>query len=346
MLRPAPLRAAPSIFCDWLEIKVLSSEAGFLRLGDIRRLWDISRETEESDPEGMRLREEDTDEDGVRGGDEDIFLDSITDELQDRQDSLGDCYPFEQDNRLRLLLKPELSQGAYAYLFCLLLSNPAAGEIFTGDWCPKIDHQTRDLFQACATVAAAGEVGGCAFSFGWPRPENNPGFLKALERIYGIFGEGRVRIAPLPGASPAPKDEEIDVIAWRPRADKAAGTFYLLGQVASGGNWEAKSILGGPIRNFHELWFEEIPPSEANASIFIPHAVLPNAQGNRRDRMAVQTRKFGTIFDRLRLPKALADGIELANKRPELVVERLDSLPKVGDWVDTQIREMRVAASK
>lgn len=37
--------------------------------------------------------------------------------------------------------------------------------------------------------------------------------------------------------SPMVKDEEIDVIAWKPREDKTPGTYYLLGQVASGDKW-------------------------------------------------------------------------------------------------------------
>jgi hypothetical protein len=346
MLRPAPLKAAPNVICDWIEIRALSSPSGFFRLAELRRLWDVTRERENSDPEGLQHREDDTDFEGVRGGDEDIFIDSVTDEIQDRQDSLGESYPFAQDERLRISVKETLSFGAYAYLLCLLVSNSKAGEVLSGDWLPRIDHHTRDLFQACATIAAAGEVSGNAFSFGWPRPENNPSFLSALRRIYGIFGEGVVRTQALQGASPCPKDEEIDVIAWRPRADRAAGTTYLLGQVASGDNWEAKSILGGPIRNFHELWFSVIPPSAPQPSIFIPHAVPPNATGTRRDRMAVQTRKFGLILDRLRLPKAAAEGLELFVRRPELTVERVGDIPKIAIWVDEQIAGMRAVLAR
>ena len=341
MLRPLPLRAAPNVLCDWIEFKVLSGERGFYRLAEMRRLWDTSREYEDADPEGQRRREDDTDDDGVRGGDEDIFLDSITDELHTREESLGVCYPFVQDHRLRVTLKDDLCHGAYAYLFCLMLSHSNPGEVLSGDWMPEVDHTTRDLFQACATLAAAGEVSGNAFSFGWPRPNENPRFLDALRTIYGHFGEGRVRSLPLAGASPSPKDEEIDVVAWRPRADRAAGTYYLLGQVASGDNWEAKTIVGGPIRNFHELWFDEIPPSPPTASIFIPHAVPPNATGNRRERMSVLTRKFGVIFDRLRLPRAVEDGIRLAAAHPELRIERLDAVRPVGEWVDRQLANMR-----
>lgn len=345
MLSPAPLRAAPNVICDWVELRTICAEARFFRLAELRRLWDTMREREGADPEGLEIREEDTDDDGVRGGDEDIFLDAITEEIGDRAESLGECYPFVQDGRRRVVLREHLSPGAYTYLFCLLVSNSKVGDVLSGEWLPRVDHNTRDLFQACATIAAAGEVAGNAFSFGWPRPADNPPFLTALRRIYGLFGEGVVRDTPLPGASPNPKDEEIDVIAWRPRADRAAGTVYMLGQVASGDNWEAKSILGGPIRNFHELWFEVVPASEARASIFIPHAVPPNATGSRRERMAIQTRKYGIILDRLRLPRALSDGLTLAAGNPTVTVERLDAMPDIGSWVDEQIAAMRAVVA-
>lgn len=345
-IKTPPLKAAPATICDWVELSAVANKSKFFRFSALKRFWDTHRETEGSDPEGHQRREDDTDDEGVGGPDDDVFLDSITGELEDRAYALGESYPFEMDSDGRKLsLKAEMSEGAYIYLFCLILSNSKQGEILDGSWLPDITHKTRDLFQACATLAAAGEVNGSAISFGWPRPDNNPPFLIRLRDVYRLFGEGHVVRAPRLGVSPSPKDEEIDIIAWRPTADGAAGTEYLLGQVASGENWEAKSIKGAAIDSFHHNWFNQAPASVARASIFIPREIQSWGEGSRRDRMNVQTAKYGTIFDRLRLPSKATDGIKLADSIEDgnrnIVIERRTDVPAIIAWVDKQITNLQ-----
>ena len=188
-------------------------------------------------------------------------------------------------------------------------------------------------------------MGGCSVSFGWPRPTREP-FLEKLREIYTLFGEGNVVDTARPGVSPWVKDEEIDVIAWRPMADRGAGTMYLLGQVASGDNWEGKSIKGGPIDSFHHNWFRPPPPSVAQSAIFIPHAVPPvQMSGTRRERLAAITVRFGTVFDRLRLPAATQKGLDLHNEQRQNVrIERVDDIAVIGHWVNEQIVSLQGAA--
>lgn len=343
-LKLPPLKAASSTIADWVEIRALADPAGSFRLSRIKRFWDTHRESEDADPEGLHAREDDTDEQGVSGADDDAFLDALTDELAERSRALGGMYPFDiAASGLTLSLKPDLSIGQVVYLFCLLLTNSREGDILSGAWEPAIDNQVRDLFQACSTVAAAGEIRGCAVSFGWPRPDENPPFLHKLRQVYDRFGEGVPVPQPRPGASLWAKDEEIDVIAWRPRLDGAAGTAYMLGQVASGDNWEAKSIKGGPIDYFHRTWFDPAPPSTPIPSIFIPHAVPPFSEGTRRERMDLLVARFGTIFDRLRLPLLTSEGQEFAVENPELLIERVTDLQQIGPWVNSQISALRAA---
>lgn len=343
-LKLPPLKAAPSTIADWAEIRALADPSGSFRLSRIKRFWDTHRESEDADPEGLHAREEDTDEQGVSGGDDDVFLDALTDELAERSRALGGAYPFDiADTGLTLSLKHDLDIGQVVYLFCLLLTNSREGDILSGAWVPAVNNQVRDLFQVCSTVAAAGEVRGCAISFGWPRPDGNPPFLQKLREVYGRFGEGVPVEQPRPGASPWAKDEEIDVIAWHPRLDGAAGTIYMLGQVASGDNWEAKSIKGGPINYFHRTWFNPAPPSVPIPSIFIPHAVPPFAEGTRRDRMDLLVERFGTIFDRLRLPLLTSEGQGLAAENAEFLIERIADLQQIEPWVQAQIATLRAA---
>jgi hypothetical protein len=346
-LKPPPLKSAPHLVCDWIELKTLASPTGQFRIGSLKRLWDTSRESEGTDPEGLDERESDTDQEGVNGGDEDAYIDSIIEEIGDRVDALGDNYPFRLDVGNKLSVLEPGSDGGYGYLFCLFLTHANGRELLDASWRPAVDNRIRDLFQACSTVAAAGEVRGCAISFGWPRPDENLPFLMRLRQVYALFGEGVVVQSPRKGVSPCPKDEEIDVIAWRPRADRAAGTEYLLGQVASGDNWESKPIVGGPIAAFHRNWFEPPPASVAKASIFIPHAVPPATdKGTRRERMDAVTVKFGIIIDRLRLPRLMQEGLDLADQSQQgLMIERVGDLPLVKIWVLEQIHSLLARSS-
>lgn len=345
-IRHPTLKTQPSHLADWIEINALAAEDGVFRLNQLKRYRDTHRETESSDSEGKQGRESSTDDDGVDGADDDVFLDAICDELSERERVLHANYPFSlSTTRLSLKGEGQLSEGAYCYLFCLLVSNCKVGEIFDGQWLPQIDNGVRDLFQACSTLAAAGEVSGCAVSFGWPRPTGNPPFLQKLAAVYAAFGEGECVTAPRAGVSPDVKDASIDVIAWRPRADRAAGTEYLLGQVASGDNWEAKSILGGPISQFHRDWFTQPPASQPTPSIFIPHAVPPMGEGGRRERIDSATAHYGRIFDRLLLPSILAKGFELAKANKELMIERIDDFPQVVAWVSRQQESLRAACA-
>lgn len=346
-LRSPELKAAPHLLCDWVELKALSTPLGQFRLSSLRRLWDVNRETEASDPEGKDVREEDTDQYGVSGVDDEVFIDSISDEIADRASALGASYPFEIDDSNCVKVNSPPTHGGFMYVFCLLLTHSNGKSLFDGTWLPQVDHKVRDLFQACSTVAAAGEVQGCAVSFGWPRPNNSLPFLAKLRQVYAEFGEGIVVDVRLPGTSPFSKDEEIDVIAWRPRPDRAPGTQYLLGQVASGDNWMSKSILGPPIDSFHRNWFHPPPPSQAQATIFIPHAVAPvDGESTRRDRLDILTSRFGIVIDRFRLPLLVTKGMDLARDTGgSLLIERIDDMDTIGWWVVQQINSLHVAAS-
>lgn len=340
-----PLKERPELLADWIELRTLADKRGEFSLARIGRFWDKNRETEHSDSEGRESEEFDTDNEGVSGGDVEKFLSAITDEIGERLNHLGECYPFKFSNDgNKLITKKELTPGAITYAFCLFFEHHKAGEIWSGKWLPKIDNSVRDLFQVCSTLAAAAHVNGSAISFGWPRPNSNPPFLQKLKEVYSQFGEGKPRESPLPGAAPMVKDEEIDIIAWKPRSDNAPGTTYLLGQVASGENWTQKSIAGGSINYFHNTWFEIIPPSTPNPAIFIPHAVPPCGEGKRRDRIALLTAKFGMIFDRMIVPSLTQQGLEIATKKPlGIIIERAEEYGKINTWVENQISDLRVA---
>lgn len=339
-LRPPPLKAPVQEIADWCELYVLCSPNRFLRLGSLKRDWDTKRESEDADPEGRESDEEST-LDGVSGPDADRFLDAVVEELGDRIDALDDSYPFHFTNEgQRFELVERWGDGAVVYLFCLLLSAYGADELFDEKLGDRLTNNVRNLFQGCSTLAAAGELLGCSIAFGWPRPNANPPFLAKLKEVYGAFEEGVVVEQPPPVASPQVKDEEIDIIAWKPRRDRAPGTAYMLAQVASGENWYGKSIKGGPIDYFHRTWFVRPPASLPNPALFVPRNVHQN-RATRRESLDFLTAKFGTIFDRLRVPGLASHGIQHAADNPNFIVERQADIEEVRIWVAAQLDDLR-----
>ena len=138
----------------------------------------------------------------------------------------------------------------------------------------------------------------------------------------------------------SPKDDEIDVIAWRDTTNGLAGkSSYLLGQAASGWNWEDKSVKNA-IEVFHWTWFEVIPTSTPLPAIFIPFCLEEprgrdgafTSQERLRSRMERLTKKFGILYYRYRLPRHAAQAKELADAGIG-PIERLDEVHRLEEWV-------------
>ena len=70
-------------------------------------------------------------------------------------------------------------------------------------------------------------------------------FLKALHRVYALFGDGEPRKTPRAAAAKKIKDNGIDIIAWKRSIDDLPCTLYLIAQVASGKDWQDKSVTTG-----------------------------------------------------------------------------------------------------
>lgn len=328
-----PLEADVQVIVDWLECKVLTSEYFTVGISDLQRIWDTRRNAEDLDFENGSSQESD-------------FTQLIFSEINKRIKELGESYPFSlSESGESLESKIEFNEGCYVYLFCLFLSHFQQGEVLNGTYLPAINGAIRDLFQACSTIAAAGEVCGHSYSFGFPRPDHS-GFLDKLKIIYAKFGEGVVVEVVPQGASKNTKDDQIDLIAWKDRADGAAGKMYMLAQVASGENWPAKSIKGGPIDRFNRTWFGNPQnSSQPIAALFIPYCVLPIDGCTVQDRLNILTHEFGNIHYRNTLPSLFQCGLDLARNNANLIIERVSDVPKIVDWVNQQLHLLTAATA-
>ena len=334
-LAQLPLDCDAHVIADWFELHVLASEFNIASVNELQRMWDTRRNAEGANPEGRK--------DASTGNDGDEqFVETILNEIRERIEYLEDAYPFEFNaSGQSLQLKTDIDVGHNVYLFCLLLSNAKNAAIFELDkFNYELTNFVRDLFQACSAWAAAGEAIGSSCSFGFPRPDGS-NFLDKLKEVYALIGEGTVREAPLPGVSTSPKDEGIDIIAWKDRPDRAPGRHYLLGQVATGNNWPNKSVVEY-IKPFHENWFSDIPSSIPTHAMFVPYCV-ERGNATLQQKIHILTKQYGHFYYRYVIPKFAKVGHELGVRRAASV-DRIDDIEKVKTWVNETLSSMRAVA--
>lgn len=320
---------------DWLEFKAISSPDGRVPFGTLISAAVLAENEQEED-----IADEDSEEDRL--------ILCAQEEIARRLNNVGDHYPFRIDDRGRALqFVTPISEAGYGYLFCLFLSHAFDRTILPKKLAPRITNATRDLFQACATVAAGGYVKGPAFSFGFPRPDGTT-FLKALHDVYRYFGDGKPRKRPRASAAKKIKDNGIDIIAWRRSIDNLPGTIYLIAQVASGADWEHKSVI--PDReHFHKYWFEDVPGSQPQDAMFMPFGLEPEepVDGTAyeevlKDYMQNTGYRYGNLFYRDRIARHMADGVELI-AAGEVHIQRGSDLAKVVKWVEGYTERLRAA---
>jgi hypothetical protein len=320
-------------FADWMELKAIAT--GRVGFGTL-----VSAAVLTEDEQNEDIADQDAEEDGL--------VESVQEEIKRRHGSVGDGYPFRIDGKGQSLnfLTP-LTETGVIYLFCLYLTHFADHTIIKKADAPRVTNKTRDLFQACSTVAAGGYVRGPAISFGWPRPDAS-GFLAALKAVYKEFGEGKPHQRPRAGASTRAKDNGVDIIAWRRQHDRLGGTHYLIGQVASGDNWRDKSVKGVS-DHLHSFWFSEPPGSQATDAIFIPFSLEPEMACDStpydevlKGYVAGLNYQFGDVFYRDRIARNFGEGLCIKNSG-ETHLQRCDDLPKIARWVKSYSKRLQTA---
>lgn len=333
MICAPPDKGTSNELADWLELQALGSPGGTAPLADINEALEIEEDVEpvELDKENLEVERR---------------LQMLVAALEERANVMGETYPFVRDDEgLRISLKEKITPGGYAYLFCLVVSNAAKDGLLEGPgaWVPDM-YEARKLFQICATVSAAGHVGGPSFSVGWPRPDSS-GFIAKLKEVYGLFGDGKVHDAIPPGAPDEVKDDEIDVISWKFAFGTKPPLGYFLGQAASGANWDGKSLRGS-VKKFHGTWFSQEPASDADFGIIIPHILPTDADAmedprdDHEDQAEIEgslrrrSQEFGKLLFRHRVARYVDEGGKLALQgiKP---IERLEHLGEIEGFVKT-----------
>ena len=327
-----------SAIADWLELQALESSRGRATRATILKVLDFSEDEAAEEPQ---IDHEDVDE-GILEEDRLAVVTAAFEELEYRQDALGSAYPFSVDGkRLMLDRKFELSiatPGQVVYLFCLLASTIREKKLHPVTAFGDAEKKIADAFQICACLAAGGYINGDVASFGFPRATGN-GFLPALRETFKRFGVGEVRTSIPDGLPTSLKDGGIDVISWRDHPDGMPGKIYLLGQCASGQNWESKSVIEF-VQQLHSSWFTQAPAAHSLPAMFIPFTFHRDMVEERagvfltavKNAYWYKEMRFGIIFDRLRIAYfaqiCMRGGEEIRNR-----VDGVDRFSTVEEWV-------------
>ena len=334
-----------SALADWLELQALFSARRLSSKGDLLNTLDIA----DDERLGRFSYDEETGEEldqGILEEPRATLLQNVFEELEFRSSCLGDSYPFEIDSR-RMVVRAtfqvdQVHFGQAAYTFCLLATALRESKITDLEDLPETKRELELLFQVCACLAAGGYFGGAVSSFGFPRAEGN-GFLPALKLAYARFGHGDVKDVIEAGHPHAAKYAGIDVIAWRDHPDRLPGKLYSLGQCASGKNWKQKPV-SSEIAPFHGTWFTTSPAVYCVPALYIPflvHDDLDEPQNDsferaRARRVACHERRFGVIFDRLRI----AHHVAACMRMPRVARDAVDGMERVLDvaiWVNKTV---------
>ena len=306
---------------DYLELKAALSPAGESYSGDIVKALGTAAEAEYED-----VNEEIETREAVATG-------AVT-RIGFRRRVLGKAYPFVTDvsgSTVRFVAEtPDLGQAAY--LVSLILSNLRAITPLLGSQLhPSKDEvkALREYFQYFATAALAAEVGGPAWSFGFPRPDGS-GFLAKLSEIWSVLKDGAVD--PHPSASASPKDDKVDVFAWREHTDGLPGFLLAVAQVATGGDWKEKPIKDQVREVFPTRWFGPIPVTQ-----WVAYHVVPFARPEEKFRDDVLV--LGNVLHRIRVPKRVLEAVTL--KEQGLAIEAFDQLQAAADWVAGYLRDAK-----
>ena len=307
---------------DYLELKAVFSAEGQSFSQDIVDSLEISAESEFHDVDDeMEKREE--------------IANGAMARMAARKSVLETAYPFGFGNRGDTIFftAEQPDPGQTAYVTSLLLSNlRAASPLLDGSEMHPSDQEADTLrrwFQYFATAALAAEIGGQAWSFGFPRPDQS-GFTDKLTEIWGVLKDGSVERHS--SAPKSPKDDGIDVFAWREQKDGLPGFLLAAAQVATGKDWKNKSTRSHVDNVFPRRWFRR-PPETG----MVPYHVIPFARPD--DEFPDDVRVLGNVLHRLRVPLRVREAVTLA--RRGVPIEAFDRLEEAAEWVESYVKRAR-----
>ncbi|MCY4301241.1 MAG: hypothetical protein OXC68_05825 [Aestuariivita sp.] len=312
MIKAPGKNGTRSEIADWLEIRALlkleSSSSIVMSVASTESEDHGLDETESGNETELEITEKE-----VENG-----LDIVAYELGFRNDSLNEMYPFKYtalpSGHFSLTLDfDETNQAHQMYVFMLLVSGVRDKRIALPDLEAFI-LQAGTLFHVCASIGVAGLMhSGQTFWFGFPRPDGT-NFLDALRKLSDKLKFPKPKQQIPAGMSAQAKDEEIDIVGWRPFVDNRIGGLIVLCQAASGSNWSAKSIISA-VPKFSKTFFTQGPYGYGVGAMAMPFMAHHDVELTTKDieedfedacynRLWSTHSGFGVILDRIRIVQA------------------------------------------
>ena len=340
-LIPPDLHRSYSVCADWLELLAFVRASGLATDGDVIQPNDILEDRATLPPEdAISTIQEDRDiiDQGIENA-----LAAIYDEINTRATTLQSAYPFvvefgKRSLKISVAAKPDdplIANGHTVYHACLLMSALRSGLIDAKAAGIQTDPVIGNLFQICATVAAAGYVGGDAYWFGHPRPDQTP-LLDAVKTLASHLQAVSSPYRP-PGETKFAKDGGIDVVAWRDHRDGRPAKLILYGQCASGLNWESKPVQ----QKVHRLDSYYIRPPSKNwlPALLVPFPIYMDKENSnelrteeaRISHYRIIESEMGIIIDRLRIVCWFIEGLRNPQPAMSKAIERMN---EILEWRD------------
>lgn len=282
----------PVWLADWAEAVALSADSRLTR-GSFKRL--LSRGMAEVDPQRI-----------------DLLTSDVLAEIGRRTARAGSAYPFTRTSRGFEPTGDVTARCLYQFLLLMSLDRESRkrqpGRLPDAFWPDRVfEHIVRAALEAWS--------GGVAFVFSEMPPAPPHGFKQALR---ALGDELRVDVYPM-RAKPERKDHGLDVVAWRPFADRRLGLPLLMCQCTlseSGLIPKAREVVRA---EWGELM--DVPQDCIDRSLAIPH-VIPPAHPDWRD----LKRNTDLILDRLRIVELLGRLDSLTEVLTPSLIDRIQDL--------------------
>lgn len=295
---------------DWIELKAFL-EGEFL-LSNIRQIDNISVDVELDD-----------------SGEEDVIIEDFTEKIlnicSNRNDALGESYPFDiLENSIELKAEA-LEDDKYhyhAYLYCLIMSHKKSdvAEVFGAD------KNVYELMEIYCTIVSAVHTGNAAHN-GTLSTGKKEHYLARLRRIFSMIFEEDFVIEEKPaGADKKPKDLGFDSIAWNLSTKKKLGSVEIMfSQATVSESWDDKNIAGD-MQRFVKHWLVKSDIAHYKTSIHIPFIVY-------QSHMPIKITKFGNVFHRFEISRRMQEFTVMDTDGRH--IELVDELHRIKDYLES-----------
>ena len=277
-----PTRNATSHeFADYLELLCIVN-GGEYSISDAQSQIDII--SDEDDQEGIM-------------NEDDLLYDSLQNALEEidhRHISCAGHYPFTSDrNRIIFDAGQDIIEQKRALVYQYLLLATRLN---------MIDHKIVEdidgtlLFEEISALAVKNYFGSNAESLIFGTAAQG-GFKDKISQLILKLGEGAEAKEPEESTNDE-RDGGLDVVAWRPFADKRKGKMIGFGQCKTGTTWRMQVGLLDP-DDFCKTYFKDQPISKPINLFFVAESFKENYESIFR--------KAGIMFDRCRIMEQLSD---------------------------------------